>query len=257
MVYGVLMYPFLLLEDLPLSKMQRLAKHMKDSKPAQRFARIGAKGKHKQNMNRDLLSLLRQLQSVEPTLIKLPIRTKAGKVIPEKLWPVVAPHEFLFYLHKRGDLSKVMVGTVSLDEFWPKFFEEPGMQKLAAAFGHVRHSDLYPVRIHGDKGKFHNGKNVLILSASGLCHHSNPFLGRLVLSVFPGNRFHHGKRQLPGYDRGGGAKKIKKRWLKTNATLVNVSKFLKWSLEAAEKGVFPSEPFARPLSFVFLFSLMC
>ena len=240
-----------MLQDLPLSKMQRLAKHMKESKPAQRFARIGTKGKHKQNMNRDLVKLLRQLQSVEPTYIGIPIRTKSGKVIANKLWPVVAPHEFLFYLHKRGDLNKVMVGTVSLDEFWPKFLEEPGMHKLKEVFGQVCPSVLYPVRIHGDKGKFYNGKNVLILSASGLCHHANPFLGRLVLTVFPGNRFHHRKRMLPAFHRGGGKKPIKKRWLKTNATLENVSKFLKWSLDVLQKGIFPSEPFVRLLSFDF------
>ena len=66
-----------LLQDLPLSKVRKLAGHHKmHSSRLRRFSRIGTEGKYLNNMYRDMWRLLRKSHAVEPMMIRVPMKTR-------------------------------------------------------------------------------------------------------------------------------------------------------------------------------------
>ena len=110
-------------EDLPLSKLRRLAaRHSRTSAVCRDFARIGTGGAYVSNLYRDLFRKLGQQSSVQPTMIKLPIRTRKGKFIYVD-WPVIAPHELVASFVSMDCWKKMLVGDVDVDCFWTQLLQ--------------------------------------------------------------------------------------------------------------------------------------
>ena len=195
------------------------------------------------NLYRDLWRLLKGLNSVEPTYVKIPVRTRKG-IVKMMLWPILAPHELVFNLASRGVLNDFMLGSISQQEFWEKFKLEPGFQKMCEYFG-PDIGEVLALRLHGDEGILHNMKGVMVFSIGGLKHSQDVYKSRLLLTVIPGTKYTYGKRKLAAYKRGRNKVTVKARQLKFNRTLEAVSQFLFESFACLAEGRFGTTPFTN------------
>ena len=227
-------------EDLPLGKVRRLASHH-SSKVLQQFSTLGTSGRHKTNLYRDLMTKLKHQGCCELSSIRLPLKSNGGKRM-SAFWPVIAPHEIVDHIMKRG-LGSMLLGKSDVDEFWKNFLAEPGFETLAdlVAKAQQLNPDILdiPFRLHGDEGKFHNNKTVTIMSLGSLSHSDDPYMTRLLLAVVPSTRYSYTYRKVSTEGT-----KQKWRWLKVNETMKKLSEFLTWSFKACSTGKWPDQPFA-------------
>lgn len=221
--------------------MRKLAGLQKGSAVCDKFAQIGTGGKFKTNLYRDLLVKLKALGGVEPTMVRVPVKNRRTKKIVYRLWPIVAPHELLHCLLKQGVLHELLLGADDdLIDFWEHFMREPDFGKLKQVFDRSVWGVLFPLRLHGDEGKFHN-KGVMIFTLAGIRHHHDPFLTRLLLTVMPQTRYVYSWKKVPGFKIK--QRKPKMRRMKINVTLAAISDFIAQSLQCLVDGKFPQEPF--------------
>lgn len=229
-------------EDLPLSKVRKLAAtHKRGSKACAWIGKLGNYGKHKSNMYRDLCRALKRVTGIEPTMIDVPMRLKKGGTVIKK-WPVISICECLYCLHEKGLLDSFLLGDVKLSEWWQVMFKEPGFEALARDFAQADLDKLFPVRSHGDEGKWHLGKAIMVWSFSGLHHHNDVYLSRLLSTVMPATRYAYTKKKVQGLR--------KSRWMKVNITFRAVAKFFLWDLQAGQQGIFPDTPYVWSLDSV-------
>jgi hypothetical protein len=116
-------------KDLTLTRLRRLAATSSTSKTCKRFARLGTAGKYKNNMYRDLMSLLKKQGCVEPMYIKTPLKTRAG-LVKETLWPCLPPHELYAESVSRGLIEMVLTGGIDLAAFGTAFARMIPMDSL-------------------------------------------------------------------------------------------------------------------------------
>jgi len=152
------------------------------------------------------------------------------------LWPVIAPHEIIHYVIENGKMREMLLGDVSLMEFWQLFMKEPGFEKLSSLLAGQVLETVIPLRFHGDEGKWYNLKNIMIFSVGGIAHSNDPYLTRLLLTVLPGTKYVYEKRKITTANG-------KKRWFKYNCTFAAIAEFLAWSFEVAASGKWPDQPY--------------
>lgn len=227
-----------MLQDLPLKKVRRLASWHKRSKTLSAFAKIGTGGKFLGNLYRDLFVLLRREGVVEPTRVKLAMRTRGNRV-KHMWWPIIAPHEMVHYLMEQGMKNELLLGNMDMATFWQRFLAEPGMNMSEFA---DNVSELIPIRFHGDEGTWVAKKPIMVWSIGGVNHEHDVYACRFLLTVIPGTKTVHEKRVVQRFVRKCG-KVIKKRKMKVNLTFEQASEFLTWSFDHLARGKFPEEPF--------------
>ena len=88
---------------------------------------------------------------VQPTMIKLPIRTRKGKFMYVD-WPVIAPHELVASLVSHDCWKQMLVGDADLNNFWAQLFQEDAYSNLANMMAGLESELLLPMRLHGDEG---------------------------------------------------------------------------------------------------------
>ena len=234
-------------EDLPLGKVRKLASHH-SSEILKNFSSVGTSGKHKTNLYRDLMRKLRHQGCCELSSVRLPLKSSGGKKF-SAAWPVIAPHEIVDHIMKRG-LDAMLLGSSDIAVFWKNFLAEPGFETLAHLMATSQQLDPdsidIPLRLHGDEGKFHNNKTVSILSLGALAHSDDPYLTRLLLAVVPSTRYCYLYRRVAAEG------KRKTRMLKVNATMKKLSEFFTWSFKACAEGKWPDQPFVWCLFFEFI-----
>lgn len=197
------------------------------------ISKIGTWGKYQNNMYRDLFRALRRATDIEPTFIDVPMRVKKVTVI--KKWPVISISEMLFCLHQKNMLKEFAFGDVNSSDWWQVLFKEPGFGAIAAEFGGCDPDKLVPLRLHGDEGRYHVGKAIMVFAWSGLRHSNNPLVSRVLSTVMPYSRYTYMKKKVQGMR--------KSRWMKVNLTFRAISKFFLWDLQNGQRGVFPDVPY--------------
>ena len=243
-------------KELHLKRVRKLASHHPNSPSLKRVAGLATGGKHLCNLYRDLGRQLRKGGIVEPTFLTLPITVRkrvlsavkgsrycrVRRVVRMMPWPVIAPHEFVSWL-KANDLMELLCeDSDSMIDFWQRMQGEFDL----SYFADTDPLKLVPLRLHGDEGTWHRGKNVLIINLQGIRHKQDVYRSRLLLTVLPGNRCAYDTKVLPAYLRRCG-KRVKKRKMKINKTLHAVTEFLEWSFQHLATGVWPEEPFVGSL----------
>ena len=189
------------------------------------------------------MSLLKKQGCVEPTYVKIPLKTRAG-VVKEVLWPCLAPHEMFAEIVSRGLLEKVLTGGVDLPAFWDRLCQDATYELLGVLIDHAKEGSSMPhvpVRLHGDEGRFHNQRSIMVFSVAGLAHDVDVYKTRTLVTVVPSTRYVTQKKQVDAVTRRNGAR-IKRRKGKVNLTLKALCDFITWSLEVMSTGVWPDKP---------------
>ena len=197
------------------------------------MGKIGTWGKYQRNLYRDLSRALRRATGIEPTLIDVPVRIKKATVI--RKWPVISISECLYALREKNMLAEFAFGDISSSVWWSTLFKEPGFEAIASEFAHCDPDSLVPLRLHGDEGRFHVGKLIMVFSYSGFRHCNDVFKSRLLSTVCPASRYAYGKKKVQGMK--------KSRWMKINQTFRAISQFLLWDMQNGQRGIFPAKPY--------------
>jgi len=185
------------------------------------LAQLGNGGRCKNNILRDLQVALERDNAlyVTPTYLTIPIAH--GRTMQ---WPVVPPHELFGKLLQHNVGSRILRGTLDLSGFWNSMATEPGFARHPVVNDHSKRAQTFPIRIHGDDGRW-SGKErpILVLQWGGMHHTPHPYDCRLLCCVIPGILYRKSR--------------------KINHTLRAIWTFLTWSFNLMLEGRWPAEPF--------------
>ena len=159
------------------------------SQDVQRFASIGAFGKHHQNCHKDLSR--KMPQSLVPESLPVPCKVKDSKAtsvdvkqVPLKL-PCLWMHHFSTELE--GTLFfQGLFGTLKLADFWNKFdLKGPRWKNRKFMTKPNWKHKCIPLVIHTDGAEFQNNDSLFCISFKGLLNTTDDFQENLWIASIP------------------------------------------------------------------------
>ena len=149
------------------------------SKQVQTFASCGGHGQHPQNIERDAHRWLRCLHNLqlEPYQIRMRLYNPRLCDIVETSVPVLAPHEIMWAVHRKGPqlVQRVMLGDNPpsiVAEWWDRAMMEPWGSVHPAASDPSSLDDMFPLLFHYDGAEAYTNQEAHIWSC-GSCFASS------------------------------------------------------------------------------------